>query len=193
MEGRDDSYLGMTPDSYLPAEEEEKEKKDEREKEKRDDYDGEDVYNYGSGGGAEGYGAVDIDDEDEDDVRGDEKHEGAKTAVTGGGEGRQWNTEFQELLRSLGQVDEEGRGDAAVISNQQLKKDLKLLFKIQTLSMEFTAAAKRIGAQIIRERHLPIEKKTYPPIDVGGMAGGEKCVEYTSLSLSLSVCLALLL
>lgn len=40
----------------------------------------------------------------------------------------------------------------------------------------FIAESKRIGQIIILEQHLPIDQKTFKPIEVGGIAGGEKFI-----------------
>lgn len=47
---------------------------------------------------------------------------------------------------------------------------------IQLISLQFVAVAKTYGSLIVRELHLPNERKTVRPMDVGGVIGGTKFV-----------------
>eukprot|EP01132_Coremiostelium_polycephalum_P007680 gene7680-9448_t len=72
------------------------------------------------------------------------------------GTGRDWNVEFQKLLRLAPSLD----------------KFQKLTF----LAMDFVKAAENYGFIIIKEMFLPNELKTIKPIDLGGIAGGQKYI-----------------
>jgi len=47
---------------------------------------------------------------------------------------------------------------------------------LRKLSMEFASEATETAKTIIQERFLPQRKKTIPPCQIGGIAGGEKYV-----------------
>ncbi|EFA81515.1 hypothetical protein PPL_05504 [Heterostelium album PN500] len=70
--------------------------------------------------------------------------------------GRDWNREFQNLLRMQPTLD----------------KFQKLTF----MAMDFVKAAETYGRIIIKEMFMPVKSKTIPPIDIGGVAGGEKYI-----------------
>lgn len=98
-----------------------------------------------------------------------------------GGEmqGRRWNEEFQALLEPLSH------------ESRNWKRDLLQLFKVQELCLDFAATAKRIGTQIIKEIHVPLEAKKYRPIDIGGLAGGEKYSPFSYCQLLIHSSLGL--
>lgn len=75
--------------------------------------------------------------------------------------GRDWNTEFQ-LLLSL----------SAETSEQQIDRDRGILLFYE----EFVGQVKRIASTIISEVSVPPHLKTIRPLQVGGVAGGEKYI-----------------
>ncbi|KYQ91076.1 hypothetical protein DLAC_07979 [Tieghemostelium lacteum] len=68
--------------------------------------------------------------------------------------GRDWNNEFQQLLR--------------------LQPGLDKFQKLSYLALDFVKAAENYGFIIIKEMFMPVEMKTIKPIDIGGIAGGQK-------------------
>ena len=66
---------------------------------------------------------------------------------------RDWNEEYYQVLQS----DPLHRGQ-----------------KLHELSLEFMSVASALGQVIIKERHLPLSKKTIKPLSCLGIAGGEK-------------------
>ena len=72
---------------------------------------------------------------------------------------RDWNGEFQAIMQRKDWL--------------ELEQEAALL----RLSDEFSEAAQRVGRVIISELHLPNDKKTFKPRDMGGVAGGQKYLE----------------
>lgn len=72
-----------------------------------------------------------------------------------------WNERWQALLERPTMTPEEikQRGD-----------------DINQLTEEFLHVARPIVTRIVEELHLPDEEKTFKPVDVGGVAGGEKFI-----------------
>ncbi|KAM9987697.1 hypothetical protein ACTFIZ_003048 [Dictyostelium cf. discoideum] len=70
--------------------------------------------------------------------------------------GRDWNQEFQSLLR--------------------LQPSLEKFQKLTFLAMDFVNFAENYGFIIIKEMFLPDHLKTIKPIDIGGIAGGQKFI-----------------
>ncbi|KYQ96645.1 hypothetical protein DLAC_03928 [Tieghemostelium lacteum] len=70
--------------------------------------------------------------------------------------GRDWNKDFQGLLR--------------------LSASLSKFQSLSYLAMDFVKAAEMYGLIIIKEMFMPIELKTIKPINIGGIAGGEKYI-----------------
>jgi len=70
-----------------------------------------------------------------------------------------WNERWQALLERPTMTPEEIR---------QRGED------IHQLTEEFLQVARPIVAKIVEELHLPDDQKTFKPVDVGGVAGGEK-------------------
>eukprot|EP01133_Synstelium_polycarpum_P010233 gene10233-11927_t len=70
--------------------------------------------------------------------------------------GRDWNKEFQRLLR--------------------LPPSLAKFQSLSFMAMDFVKAAENYGFIIIKEMFMPAHLRTIPPIDIGGVAGGEKFI-----------------
>lgn len=52
----------------------------------------------------------------------------------------------------------------------------KKIEELASLSKDFNHTARTYGQIIIAERYLPIAKKTIKPMDIGGIAGGQKYI-----------------
>jgi hypothetical protein len=76
--------------------------------------------------------------------------------------GRNWNAEYQALKEY-----------PASMPNAALSKSLR----IRKLVKEFCESAAFLAATIVREKTLPLEKRQVPPVNLGGIAGGEKFVQ----------------
>eukprot|EP01104_Vermistella_antarctica_P017669 TRINITY_DN6304_c0_g1_i1.p1 TRINITY_DN6304_c0_g1~~TRINITY_DN6304_c0_g1_i1.p1 ORF type:complete len:349 (+),score=96.83 TRINITY_DN6304_c0_g1_i1:233-1279(+) len=81
--------------------------------------------------------------------------------------GRNWNEQHQSLVER-----------AWTVNKHEAASDWVRIRELRQLSERFTAVAKQIGERIIKERFLPDEEKTIPPVTqvMGGVAGGEKYV-----------------
>lgn len=75
--------------------------------------------------------------------------------------GGNWNDRFQELLEA---------SRKASIGNQMID----IYRSMSSIVRDFNHVASHYGTIIISELFLPIEQKTVPPWDVGGIAGGIK-------------------
>ena len=82
---------------------------------------------------------------------------------------RDWNEEFQVLIAKF----------AAVMKADLPNKDsiLKACGELYALSANFIQNAESIGRVIIEEVSIPGSSKTIKPVNVGGVAGGEKYVK----------------
>lgn len=76
--------------------------------------------------------------------------------------GRNWNSEYQAL-----------REYPTSMPNADLAKSLR----IRRLVKEFCESAARVAAIIVREKDQPHHKRQVPPVNLGGIAGGEKFVQ----------------
>jgi Clustered mitochondria/Translation initiation factor eIF3 subunit 135 len=76
-------------------------------------------------------------------------------------EHRNWTMEFQEIFES--------RAVTSGLSAEQTRGD-----RLGALWQEFEREARRIAEVIVRERHLPLIKRSVMPIENCGRAGGEK-------------------
>lgn len=74
-----------------------------------------------------------------------------------------FDAEFQRLME-------------VVNRDQTVLKEMETFQKLTALVHDFRHAALVYGKVIISEKHLPVEKKTIKPVEVGGYAGGEKYV-----------------
>jgi len=74
-------------------------------------------------------------------------------------EGTDWNEQFQLLLSWPSET-----------IDQKIEREMKL----SEFCDKFNATVRRIGSVIIDETNLPVDQKTYPPIQIGGVAGGQK-------------------
>lgn len=82
---------------------------------------------------------------------------------------RDWNTDFQKRMSRFRQV---------VSSPMPAHTDVLLSCRdLYSLSEEFIAIAQEIGRTIIEEVSIPAPAKSIKPVNVGGVAGGEKYVE----------------
>jgi hypothetical protein len=52
----------------------------------------------------------------------------------------------------------------------------KRIEELASLSKDFNHTARTYGQIIIAERYLPVSKKTIKPMDIGGIAGGQKYI-----------------
>lgn len=55
---------------------------------------------------------------------------------------------------------------------------LNAYFQLSAHAADFTAMAEKFAKIIISEKYLDNDKKTIKPVDVGGIAGGEKYIWY---------------
>jgi hypothetical protein len=79
---------------------------------------------------------------------------------------RDWNKEFQALL------------DAALsLSERNVSETHECSRRLSQFVDEFTLQAQQIGEVILSELFLPVQQRTYKPIDAGGVAGGVKFLE----------------
>ncbi len=76
------------------------------------------------------------------------------TTVSSEGLMRDWNAELQEIKNM----------------------DPDKFKKFRTIAEDFQMVATMYGRIIISEYHLPVERKTIKPVDVGGIAGGQKFI-----------------
>ena len=82
---------------------------------------------------------------------------------------RDWNTEFQERMAHFRLVLK--TADASATDVLLCCRDL------YSLSADFIETAQEIGRTIIEEVSIPSSAKTIKPVNVGGVAGGEKYVQ----------------
>ena len=78
---------------------------------------------------------------------------------------RDWNEEFQSLLSTVSD-------DETVLDNQHSFEQLS------ELAADFAFTARAIGRIIISEKYLSKDEKTIKPVQMGGIAGGEKYVSH---------------
>ena len=76
--------------------------------------------------------------------------------------GRNWTREFYAVQSTI------SRGGAL--------DTVEVMDKLTKMTENFTQDAIAYGAVIIKEQHLPVERKTIKPVGVGGIAGGQKFV-----------------
>lgn len=83
---------------------------------------------------------------------------------------RDWNEEFQQRIADFRKiVKQQSTLPAATV--------LQSAHDLYQLSLEFIATAQEIGRVIIEEVSIPAPAKTIKPVNVGGVAGGEKYVQ----------------
>jgi hypothetical protein len=109
---------------------------------------------------------------------------------------RNWNSEFQVVIllcacnRSHTHIHTHTRDRVAqtILAMPDSKEKFILL---RNLQLDFNYAATLYGQIIISELSLPPQSKTIKPVLVGGIAGGEKCVQactrHTTLTLNAQV------
>ena len=100
----------------------------------------------------------DSEDEDEANNEIDEQVENIKNKFISDAKkkGEDWNKEFQDALN--------------------LQDGPERWESLSTIARDFVYCSKMYGKIIISEYNLPIERKTIPPIDAGGRAGGMKYI-----------------
>ena len=83
----------------------------------------------------------------------------------------QWTERFQSILQKI-------RGfDANTPLDDLIEGNAELLY----LAQDFLHCAQTYGRIIIAERYLPVSEKTIKPVDLGGVAGGEKYIVHNIL------------
>jgi len=109
---------------------------------------------------------VDRYDEDSDSEK--EKHETETVLLSNG---RDWNAEYQALVEKALQSG----------SSCEALEDGHLWGKYYRIAQEFSDTANLYAKIIISEMCLPIEQRTIKPVDVGGVAGGQKYIFHNIL------------
>jgi len=175
---RDDSNrphfsYAAEPEPEEGREQEKAKKKEEREKEKEKEKE--------AGDSDDDFDWSDLESEEEEEKEKGGEGGGGRQQATQHAGARQWNEEFQRLCHPP-TFPAGSWGDNSANNKERWKQMLKHPFKVYKLCLEFAEAAKRIGTQIIKEMHLPPNEKKYPPINAGGMAGGEKYFPLPSLN-----------
>ncbi|KYQ93360.1 Histidine kinase A [Tieghemostelium lacteum] len=77
-----------------------------------------------------------------------------------------YNERFQEIMEDLRNID---------CNSYQVDK-IRVNSQFIALTQDFVYASSTFGKVIISERYLPNNEKTIPPIDIGGLAGGDKFI-----------------
>eukprot|EP01133_Synstelium_polycarpum_P015910 gene15910-18908_t len=77
-----------------------------------------------------------------------------------------YNERFQEIMEDLLKVD----------CNAYQHDRIRVNSQFIALTQDFVYASQTFGKVIISERYLPAREKTIPPIDIGGLAGGDKFI-----------------
>ncbi|GAM24318.1 hypothetical protein SAMD00019534_074930 [Acytostelium subglobosum LB1] len=77
-----------------------------------------------------------------------------------------YNERFQEIMEDLRNID----------CNAYQKDRIRVNSQFIALTQDFIYASQTFAKVIISERYLPNTEKTIPPIDIGGLAGGDKFI-----------------
>jgi len=77
-----------------------------------------------------------------------------------------YNERYQEIMEALRNID----------CNSLQSDKIKVNSQFIALTQDFVYASQTYGKVIISERYLPNHEKTIPPIDIGGLAGGDKFI-----------------
>eukprot|EP01102_Stenamoeba_stenopodia_P010457 TRINITY_DN3150_c0_g1_i4.p1 TRINITY_DN3150_c0_g1~~TRINITY_DN3150_c0_g1_i4.p1 ORF type:complete len:699 (+),score=110.12 TRINITY_DN3150_c0_g1_i4:139-2097(+) len=83
-----------------------------------------------------------------------------------------WNFRYQRIMLLLRKLSEH---------NASFQEEIEVRRSLVQLSQDFLYTAKAYGKIIISEVYLPVKQKTIKPVDVGGIAGGEKYIIHNIL------------
>jgi hypothetical protein len=109
-------------------------------------------------------------------------------AVPNVGTNFSWNEEFQSIIEEITSNEGDREGLGMFYSDTEEKKELengsgeRMKTKLQTyrnlmkLSQDFVNTSTMFGKIIISEKGIDNDKKTIKPINIGGVAGGEKYI-----------------
>ena len=84
-----------------------------------------------------------------------------------------WNTRFQNVINTLQNL--------SYTDDSTLQKRVEANQELMHLSQDFVHAARTYGRIIISEVYLPMKRKTIKPLNLGGVAGGEKYIVHNIL------------
>jgi hypothetical protein len=84
-----------------------------------------------------------------------------------------WNTRFQKVITTLQCL--------SYTDDSTLNERVEANIELMHLSQDFIHSARTYGRIIISEVYLPYRKKTIRPLQLGGVAGGEKFIVHNIL------------